>query len=111
MTRSAFILCCCLLALLVWGLSTRPERPAPIRIVAVQAHNPGARRETMAELRSAWRTRQVLKDDRGKRAELRFLVSLASAVRRFKDTESYVDICRLWNECLRDHLARFPESA
>lgn len=82
-----------------------------IRDVTVRVENSDSRRETMAELRAAWRTREVRKDTRGKWAEQRFLVRLSRTVVRYKDTESYRDICQLWNECLRDHLARFPESA
>ncbi len=82
----------------------------PIRMVTVEAGDRDARRETMAELRAAWRSREIRNDDRGQKAEQRFLVRLSSAVRRFRDTESYGDICKLWNECVREHLARFPKS-
>lgn len=98
------------LALLAGGLGGCAERAQPIKSVAVHAENFHARKETMADLRAAWRTRQILNDARGRKAEERFLVRLSSAVIRFRDTESYPDICRLWNECLKDHLARFPDS-
>lgn len=98
-------------ALLASTLSGCAEYPQPIKTVTIHADSSVARRETMAELRAAWHARTVSSDIRAKRAELRFLVRLASAVRKFEHTESYVDVCRLWNECLRDHLSRFPDSA
>jgi len=99
------------LVLLGAGLGGCTDRPEPIQMVTIQADTPLARKETMAGLRAAWRARSAPSNDHGKRAELRFLVRLASAVRKFEDTESYGDICKLWNDCLKDHLARFPESA
>ena len=98
-------------ALLASTLSGCAKYPQPIKSVPIQADSSAARRETVAELRSAWRTRVVSSDIRAKQAELRFLVRLASAVRKFENTESYSEVCRLWNDCLKEHLKRFPESA
>jgi hypothetical protein len=79
--------------------------------VEVRTGSAEARRESLADLRTAWRTREVLNDDSGRKAEQRFLVRLSGSVPRFKGTESYAEFCRFWNECLREHLSRFPESA
>lgn len=101
-----------LLLVLVAGLAGGCAGQAePIRSVSVRTENSQARKESLAELRAAWRTREVAEDDAGRRAEQRFLVRLSSAVPRYKGTESYGEFCRFWNECLRDHLSRFPESA
>lgn len=99
------------LALLLGGLSGCTEQASSVRSVTVRSDTAAHRKATLAELRHAWRTRERLADAKGQKAESRFLVRLASAVRQFQDTESYADICKLWNECMKDHLARFPESA
>ncbi len=99
------------LALLAGGLSGCSDQAQSVRSVTVRAGTAADRRETIAELRTAWRTREKLADTPGQKAEMRFLVRVASAVRKFEHTESYGDICKLWNECMKDHLARFPDSA
>jgi hypothetical protein len=100
-----------LLVLVAGGMTGCNGQAQPIRTVDVHTENSEARKETLVEMRTAWRDREVRGDLRGQRAEQRFLVRLAGAVPRFKDTESYVEFCRFWNECLREHLARFPDSA
>jgi hypothetical protein len=100
-----------LLVLVAGGLTGCNGQPQPIRTVEVRTESAQARRESLADLRTAWRTREVLGDLRGQRAEQRFLVRLSGAVPRFKDTESYGEFCRFWNECLHEHLSRFPEPA
>ena len=99
-----------LLVLVAGGASGCNGQSQSIRSVSVRTEDPQARRETVAELREAWRTREVPNDSSGRKAEERFLVRLSGAVPRFKDTESYADFCRLWNQCMREHLKRFPES-
>ena len=108
MLRPSTFIALLLLALLAGGCG-EPDRV--IRSVSVHTESPEARKESVAELRAAWRSREVLDDRRGMWAEQRFLVRLSGAISRFKGTESYNEFCQLWNECLREHLARFPKSA
>lgn len=98
------------LLLLGAGLTGCNERPDFIERVEIHTDTSLERKETMAELRAAWRSRTSPADEYGKRAELRFLVRLANTVRKYEDTESYTDFCNLWNQCLKEHLARFPDS-
>lgn len=98
------------LVLLAGALGGCSRYDQPIKRVTVHTNTPAERKESIAELRDAWLARERLADNKGKKAEFRFLVRLATTVNRFKDTESYTDICRLWNECLKEHLSRFPDS-
>ncbi len=91
MSRGSPFIALLLLVLLAGGAGGCAGQAEPIRPVSVHTEDSQARKESLAEQR--------------------FLVRLSGAVPRFRDTESYGEFCRLWNECLHDHLARFPESA